>query len=288
MNKRFMHIPVRIHPLFWIVVCSAVWTGYFIEIFTLIVLVVIHELGHLAAANAFGWRMESIRLLPFGGVVKTDEWGTVPAREEITVALAGPFQHVFIVLISLFFHQQGWWSLDWTKYFIHGNMMVAGFNLLPIYPLDGGRILQSSLSYFFPYRVCLEITLWLGMAGSLLLCVCSFFLSSKGVVLHLLLLGLFLFHSNYQTFKQKNIHFVRFLLYRRYHPDRSHRVTKLRVRADARLNTVMRKICKEKYHILEVHDETGKLISVVPEEWALDTYLRSPYYRKEIREWFAS
>ncbi len=288
MNKRFKHIPFRVHPLFWIVVCSAVWTGYFIEILTLIVLVIIHELGHLAAANAFGWRMESIQLLPFGGVVKTDEWGTVPAYEEISVALAGPFQHVFMVLISLFFYQQGWWSLEWTKYFIQGNMMIAGFNLLPIFPLDGGRILLSSLSYFLPYRFCLEITLWLGMIGSLLLCVFPFFLTSTGVPVHLLVLGLFLFYSNYQTFKQKNIHFIRFLLHRRYHLDFSRRVDKLRIRADTSLNAVIRKICKEKYHILEVADESGKLISVLPEEWALDTYFRSPYYEKAIKEWFAS
>lgn len=95
-------MPVRIHPLFWLIVCSAVWTGYFIEIITLFVLVLIHELGHAAAAGAFGWRVDSIELLPFGGVVKTDEWGTVPSREEMTVALAGPFQHILMILISLF------------------------------------------------------------------------------------------------------------------------------------------------------------------------------------------
>ncbi|MGA8941446.1 MAG: M50 family metallopeptidase [Thermoactinomyces sp.] len=288
MNKLFVHIPVRVHPLLWVVVCSAVWTGYFIEIFTLFVLVIIHELGHLAAANAFGWRMESIELLPFGGVVKTDEWGTVPAYEEISVALAGPFQHVFMVLISLFFYQQGWWSLEWTRYFIQGNMMIAGFNLLPVFPLDGGRILLSSLSYFFPYRFCLEITLWLGMIGSLVLCVSSLFLSSNGVPIHMLILGLFLFYSNYQTFKQKNIHFIRFLLHRHGHANRLRRVSKLRIRADASLNTAIQKICKEKYHIMEVADENGNLIGVFPEEWVLDTYLRSSGYGKTIREWFVS
>jgi stage IV sporulation protein FB len=286
--KRMVPVPVRIHPLFWLIVCSAVWTGYFIEIITLFVLVLIHELGHAAAAGAFGWRVDSIELLPFGGVVKTDEWGTVPSREEMTVALAGPFQHILMILISLFFFRQGWWTKEWTEYFIQGNLMIAGFNLLPVYPLDGGRVFLSALSYFFPYRFCLHFTLWTGMAGSLALCVLALFWSPGGILVHLLILGIFLFYSNLRMFRQKNIHFVRFLLFRRHHPDLSRPVKKLRMKPDTRLNEVILKLCKEKYHVLEIVDQNGELVSILPEEWLLDAYMSCPYGKTTIKEWFAS
>lgn len=118
----------RIHGLFWFVIFSSVVTGHFIEVTTLFVLVFIHELGHITVARSFGWRMTEIELLPFGGVARTDEWGTVPAREEIAVALAGPFHNVMMVLFGYLFCAWGWWSQAWMEYFIQGNALMAGFN----------------------------------------------------------------------------------------------------------------------------------------------------------------
>jgi len=86
----FRSVRFRVHPCFWLVVVPTVWSGYFLEVVTLFGLILIHELGHVSVARHFGWRMTEIELLPFGGVAKTDEWGTVPAKEEMLVAIAGP------------------------------------------------------------------------------------------------------------------------------------------------------------------------------------------------------
>ena len=116
------------------------------------------------------------------------------------------------------------------------------------------------------------------MAGSLALCVLALFWSPGGILVHLLILGIFLFYSNLRMFRQKNIHFVRFLLFRRHHPDLSRPVKKLRMKPDTRL----------KYHVLEIVDQNGELVSILPEEWLLDAYMSCPYGKTTIKEWFAS
>ncbi|SEN34491.1 site-2 protease family protein [Lihuaxuella thermophila] len=276
---------MRIHPLFWVLVCSAVWTGHFIEILSLFVLIVIHELGHVTAAWSFGWRIHSMELLPFGGVAKMDEWGTVPAREEIIVALAGPFQHVYIVLMSFMFEQAGWWTEEWTEYFIRGNLMIACFNLLPVYPLDGGRVLQAVLSYFLPYRRVIAWTLWFSLLFSFLMAVSSFLISESSVMLHLLLIALFLFFSNLVALRRKSFQFLRFLIQRR---DRGicHDVSikKLTVQADEPLRKVIKNWYKERYHILEIVDGQGRMIGFLPEEKVLEYYFKHPVQGCLIKE----
>lgn len=124
--------------------------------------------------------------------------------------------------------------------------------------------------------------------GRSALCVLALFWSPGGILVHLLILGIFLFYSNLRMFRQKNIHFVRFLLFRRHHPDLSRPVKKLRMKPDTRLNEVILKLCKEKYHVLEIVDQNGELVSILPEEWLLDAYMSCPYGKTTIKEWFAS
>lgn len=274
-------IQVRIHPLFWIMICSSVITGHFLEIIVLFVLVIIHEMGHVTAAWSFGWRMTSMELLPFGGVAKTEEWGTVPAREEIIVAFAGPLQHVYIILMSLLFYVGNAWSKEWTEYFIQANLVIAAFNLLPIYPLDGGRVVQSVFSYLFPYLPCIRYTLWLSMFLSVALLCSSFLIPGNIVHLPLFCISSFLILSNVMALKKIRYQYMRFLIGRRDKgtPD-SARVKRIRVKANQSLWHTMKGWHKERYHLFEVMDGKGKVIGLLPEEKVLERYFSDTTYCK--------
>lgn len=266
-------IRVRIHPLFWFMILCSVLTGHFFEILVLFVLVIIHEMGHVTAAWSFRWRMSSMELLPFGGVAKTEEWGTVPSREEMVVALAGPLQHVFIIFLSLFLHEVQFWTKEWTEYFIEANLIIAAFNLLPIYPLDGGRIVQSLFSYCFPYLTCIRYTLWLSTIFSCALFGCSFMIPGNVIHLPLFCISLFLIVSNMVALRKIRYQYMRFLIGRRDKgiPDNA-RIKKVRIKADDSLWVTVRGWHKEKYHLFEVTDGTGNLIGVLPEERVLERY----------------
>lgn len=272
-NLPWQGMKVRVHALFWVVIFSAVLMGQFIEVITLFVLVVIHELGHVTAAWSFGWRIRSLELLPFGGVAKTDEWGTVPAHEEIVVALAGPFHNVMMVLVGYLFFAAGWWSEEWTTYFIQGNTMLAGFNLLPIYPLDGGRVLQAVLSYRLPYRCCITGSLTGGFISAVALLAWGLFDLGGGINLNLVVIAVFLCHANWAALKQKEFQYVRFLMHKKAAPipDDS-RVVQLVVRPDERLLNVVKRWYKEAYHVLIVKDRTSGQMVAIPEEAVLHRY----------------
>jgi stage IV sporulation protein FB len=267
---------------------SSVITGHFFEIITLFILVLIHEMGHVTAAWSFGWRMTTMELLPFGGVAKTEEWGTVPSREEMIVSLAGPVQHFFMILLSLFLHLEGLWSDAWTMYFIKANLLIAGFNLLPIYPLDGGRILHSWLSYLCPYLSCIQYTLWISTFLSTGLLIASFFIPGNTVHVPLFCIAIFLIISNILSLKKSSYQYLRFLIGRKDKGIREHAtIKKIRVRLDEPLWGTLKRWYKEKYHVYKVVDKKGRVVGVVPEEIILEKFFRNQHPRCKVEEFIS-
>ncbi len=266
-------IQIRVHPLFWVVIILSLVTGQFVEVITLFVLVVIHELGHITAAWTFEWRFRSLELLPFGGVAKTDEWGTVPAHEEIVVALAGPFHNVMMIIIGYLFFMMGWWSEVWTTYFVQGNVMLAVFNLLPAYPLDGGKVLQAALSYRIPYRKCIVWSLSSGLLVGGGLFAWELLSPTSGMNLNLIVIAVFLLYHNWIALRQKEYQYIRFLMSRQrgkipeYAP-----VIQLPVYSDEPLISVVKRWYKEAYHVLVVTDRESGQVAAIPEEAVLHRY----------------
>lgn len=263
---------MRIHFTFWFVIITSVWTGHFIEILTLFVLVIAHEMAHVTAAWSFGWRVGEIELFPFGGVARTDEWGTVPIREELVVALAGPFQHVYFVGMSCLFFYLDIWSETWTNYFIHTNLYMILFNLLPIYPLDGGRVFHALCSYVVPYRLAILLTIILGLGLSCLMLLFTFTLPGLAMFQPLFWIALFLIVSNFIAFRQRHYQFLRFLIKRTSTnlPRRS--LHKLRLCSEETLSNTVAKWYKERYHLIEVVDSRGRPLGLIPEEVILSSY----------------
>jgi stage IV sporulation protein FB len=201
-------IKFRIHLLFWGVIGLSVATGHFLEVLTLFVIVLIHELGHVAVAKELGWTVKEVQLLPFGGVATMEDAYAADPIDEIVVALAGPFLNVVMMAVSYLFWFTGVWTEEWARFFLISNLTVAGFNLLPIWPLDGGRIVQAILCYFMPYRKAAILSL----AGSTLLAGVMVGLSSLDLKINLLVIGIYLLVVNIQAFLRFPYQFFRFLM----------------------------------------------------------------------------
>jgi Zn-dependent protease len=134
--------------------------------------VLLHELGHALAARRYGIRTRDIILLPIGGVARLERMPDQP-RQEMVVAIAGPLVNVAIagVLIAI---ARGVPSLDelvsgdmlHTLLLINIGMIL--FNLIPAFPMDGGRVLRAGLAMWLPYARATRIASGVGQGFALL------------------------------------------------------------------------------------------------------------------------
>lgn len=267
-----------LHPLFVLVMLASVATGRFLEIAVLFFIVLIHELGHLIAAAGFGWTIREVKLLPFGGVIEVEEAGTLPTREEAWVAIAGPLQNVWLAGAGWLLGQAGLVDSLWAEDFVRANLLLLCFNLLPILPLDGGKLLQAWVSMRVPYHRTLILCARVSLAFSFILLAASIAPLLFGGLLHLNLLaiGVFLIVSNWMHARNVPFLFFRFLVHRARRAERRFDAGTLArpiVLAEHRpLTAALRLFMKEGYHLIYIM-RNGRIAKVVPENAVIDGVL---------------
>lgn len=186
---RVAGIDVKIHATFLLLL---VWLGFgYYEsggmgaviaglafILLLFACVVLHEFGHALAARAYGIRTPDITLLPIGGVARLERIPEKPSQE-LVVALAGPAVNVVIafglyVVLGKFFDLGDLASVEdqrgnlLTK-LLAVNVMLVVFNLIPAFPMDGGRILRALLATRIKHARATRIAAGIGQAVAILL-----------------------------------------------------------------------------------------------------------------------
>lgn len=138
----------RLHPLF---VAVGIWYAFTGELFLFLLSALVaiqHECAHAFAAAKLGYKLNAIVLMPFGAVIDGDLRG-ISFKDEIFVALCGPLCN----LITAAFFVALWWLAPtlyaFTDVACYTSLAIALINLLPAYPLDGGRIFRCALARFF-------------------------------------------------------------------------------------------------------------------------------------------
>ncbi|MBQ3145590.1 MAG: site-2 protease family protein [Clostridia bacterium] len=113
-----------------------------IEIYALIMLFAfIHELGHLLAGIFLKLKPKELSIMPFGISITFETYGYKKLIEikKIIIAIAGPLTNILIAIIAAYLNI----NTNLKEMIIYSNMLIATFNLMPLYPLDGGRILKG-------------------------------------------------------------------------------------------------------------------------------------------------
>lgn len=147
--------------------------------------IILHEFGHALTARHYGIRTRDITLLPIGGLARLQRMPENP-RQELLVALAGPAVNLVLagVLFGIVAATGGAVTADIT----HGsfaarlaavNLLLALFNLLPAFPMDGGRVLRAILALWMSRRRATQIAANVGQAMAILLGLVGFFLTSN-------------------------------------------------------------------------------------------------------------
>jgi len=112
-------------------------------------IVFVHELGHVTMALLFKWNIKKINIYPFGGMTIFEESVNKPMIEEFMVFIGGILYQLFLFLIFIYLFDTN----SYIYQIFHSyNITILIFNLLPIIPLDGSKILTILLNYVFPYK----------------------------------------------------------------------------------------------------------------------------------------
>lgn len=177
-----------------LVLAAAALGGRLVDASLLIVLIVAHELAHLAVAAAVGCGPRGFSLSPAGMSIQlAPGLAAIPAAE-IMVAAAGPLHHLIVLglarLSAPFVAALG---PHWP-FFVRANLSLAIFNLIPAFPLDGGRILRAALSYRLDSARATRMVTALGKYLALALAAAGSYLLVRGRGPLLLLSGLYLLY----------------------------------------------------------------------------------------------
>lgn len=214
-------IPVELHISFLLLIV-VIFALAFIGIFTLyvafliillFVTVVIHEFSHSYVAKRYGVPVERIILLPIGGVSAMGEIPKDPGQE-LNIAVAGPLTNIviaFFCLIGLFI-TGGIGSISVSSFFISNtsnvdinlflsnflgiNLLLGLFNLLPAFPMDGGRVLRSFLARKMSYVKATKTAATIGKQFAILMAIFGIFFN-----IILILIAIFIYIGADQEYR---------------------------------------------------------------------------------------
>ena len=151
----------RIHPLFLLFGVLTAFTGQLLLFLIATVAAVEHECAHAFCARRMGYTLDKIVLMPYGAVISGDISG-IPPKEELSVCVAGPLANGATALLFI----AVWWlypeAYPYTEAAAYISASLFLVNLLPAYPLDGGRMLKIALRPLGEKRariVCLSVSL---------------------------------------------------------------------------------------------------------------------------------
>lgn len=246
-----------------------IMTGQAMHYLIVLIMMIWHECGHFFMALYFKWPIKHMRLFIFGCVMETDAFLMRPIKEQWFVLAAGPIQHLFIFAVCVYLKTIT--NLDGLlTYAIQANLTLVCFNLLPIWPLDGGKMLYLGLNTLWPFRRSYRMTLIISFINLGLLCCFLIFIHRFSLSI-LLIVG-FLFREIQLDLKDEPFTWYRFLLMRQSNSKTPPRLLHINQTDDVKMVLKQLSLNRETLFMIK---ETQKLIS---EKQMIDRYLNPVKY----------
>lgn len=153
---KFGKVEIHLSTFFFLFI--AVLTGRFQTFIFLLLFAFIHELFHLFGALFFKVRVDSITVMPFGFCVKTEPLINFEWYKELIIVILGPLSYFFSMFLIRNLYILELISKVGTENANQANLFILCFNLLPIIPLDGGKIIKIILGFFITEKKCMKLS----------------------------------------------------------------------------------------------------------------------------------
>lgn len=148
---------IHISSFFIILIFISFISGLFKDVITLFLIIIIHEMGHITTSLFYKWNIKKIDISLCGGYITYDDIIDKPYKEEFLIAISGFLFQTIFYLIILFLHNINILSFDTLFIVKKYHYAIILFNIIPIYPLDGSKILNIILNLFNSYKKSLYL-----------------------------------------------------------------------------------------------------------------------------------
>jgi stage IV sporulation protein FB len=256
-----------ISPLYLLLLAWWVASGQFGHVTLALVALACHELAHLFVLAGFDVPVEAFELHPFGALIRYQSPPAGLGNIDAVVAAAGPLQSFLLATAAFYVRQVSLFAPEKVELFIHLNLFLACFNLIPVWPLDGGRIARAWLAPRIgdghAVRVLARAGVWLGAAMLLLALAAT--LALRQAVWVPGALGLFLWRAARADASAGQQAILRSVS-RKQLRGGAGPVAWLVARDAAPASDVVRRMRADRYHLVQIVDRSGNAIGQLTEE----------------------
>lgn len=198
-----MFLDIKLDKTTIIFLYIILFCGLFKNIVILGLLIILHELGHALMGIFLKWKVKRIDIYPYGGNTCFTNIINKPLLEEILVLVSGPTAQIISYIILSNIMKNSDVSILKTYHYA-----LLFFNLLPIYPLDGGRLILIIISFFKPYFMAFKsIILW-SIILSIFFILFSFYCNKLSISIMFLIV----FIKCFNYYKKRDLMYNNFLL----------------------------------------------------------------------------
>ncbi|HAX72691.1 MAG TPA: peptidase M50 [Firmicutes bacterium] len=148
---------------FYFMCLLVIFTGRYTEWVIFMISIFFHECGHILMAKVLKWELKEVRVFGFGGFMQFTGELNKSNREDLLISMSGIAVNILILCLLCLIPKQFLTirNLRLQNMFIQAQLFIIVYNLIPLPPLDGNRILINLLSMIFPYKRVLKLNSWI-------------------------------------------------------------------------------------------------------------------------------
>ena len=251
-------------------------SGWLEQSLILFVSVLLHEMGHVFAAKKMKIQVYDVELLPYGGVARMEDISKYGGYTEAIVAAAGPVTSGIIGLCCFFLSDYSYFFDLCASY----NFILFAFNLLPVHPLDGGRIARNAMIFFMGYRQATRILATVGRIMAIVLLAYNTYLLARGSrSVALIITAVFIYIG---TIKEERFTSYYYLLMRNNR--KTMQIQKgdikkrfIKAHEDVKIRLIINQLSPVTFCYVSVLDCNGRMIKVLNEDEVIEGFMEYGY-----------
>jgi len=201
---------IHFHYSFLIIALGLVLTGHFANLLIFTSLIIVHELGHILTSLIFNYRVEKITIYPYGGLTKINNLINTDINKDLLVAISGiVLQTIYFLVIYILYQNGITREYTYSLFLLYHKSMLL-FNLLPIIPLDGFKIINLILSKYFNFNLSNYLSVIISLITIVMFLFSDIFIKNYSIVL---IIGI-LMQNIYKFYNEVTLVYNKFLLER--------------------------------------------------------------------------